>query len=194
MECGGVRDAARHLRIDDGGMGRPLHRRAPSREPPSRTRLSRTGLRTVPERSRLHPFASRACQWPCLRGCAGADPGPGDKSDRLRGAGQALITSPLARTRARGAYLQDAVRTARTAALTPRPSGPMDPNAGQSSNRRLTAACGGLDGGSDRGRNLDSAQHHRRARIGSRTVDFWWAGVGIEVRSEAAGGAEKPRN
>jgi hypothetical protein len=106
--------------------GKALHRRAPSREPPSRTRLSRTGLRTAPERSWLHPFASRACQWPCLRGCAGADPGPGDKSDRLRGAGQALITAPLARTRARGAYLQDAVRTARTAALTPRPSGPMD--------------------------------------------------------------------
>jgi hypothetical protein len=28
------------------------------------------------------------------------DPGPGDKSGRLRGVGQALITSPLARTRA----------------------------------------------------------------------------------------------
>jgi len=33
---------------------------------------------------------SRACEWPCLKGCAGADPGPGDKSDRLRGVGQAL--------------------------------------------------------------------------------------------------------
>ena len=28
-------------------------------------------LRTARERFRVHPFASRACEWPCLRGCAG---------------------------------------------------------------------------------------------------------------------------
>jgi hypothetical protein len=44
---------------------------------------------------------SRPCEWPCLRGCAGARSSlaPGDKSDRLRAVGQALIAS---RTRARG--------------------------------------------------------------------------------------------
>jgi hypothetical protein len=54
---------------------------------------------------------SRACEWPCLRGCAGADPGPGDKSaDRLRGVGQTLISLP--RTRARGANRRDTGLTA----------------------------------------------------------------------------------
>jgi hypothetical protein len=43
---------------------------------------------------------SRTCEWPCLRGCAGARSRPGRNSDRLRGVRQALTTS---RTRARGA-------------------------------------------------------------------------------------------
>jgi hypothetical protein len=63
----------------------------------------------------------------------------------------------------------------------------------------LTAACG-LDGGSDRGRNLDCAQHHRRApsprsdRNGSRTVimaelarhsalETWFAPLRARVRA-----------
>jgi hypothetical protein len=50
----------------------------------------------APERSRVQP--SRACEWRCLTRCAGARSRPGDKSDRLRGVGQTLIS--LARTRA----------------------------------------------------------------------------------------------
>jgi hypothetical protein len=79
----------------------------------SRTKLSRTRLRTAPERPRVHPFALAD------RGIAqtvlAPDPGAGDQlrqrlppkaphpctvSDRLRGVGQALIAS---RTRAKGA-------------------------------------------------------------------------------------------
>ena len=85
-------DAARRRRIDDSGLGR----RYPGeqvRANPSRTKLSRTRLRTAPERSRVHPFAFARLRMAVSEAVLAPDPGPGDKSDRLRGVGQALIPS-----------------------------------------------------------------------------------------------------
>jgi hypothetical protein len=53
---------------------------------PSRTKLSRTGRPRGPGSTHS---PSRACEWPCTeRAVLAPDPGPGDKSDRLRGVGR----------------------------------------------------------------------------------------------------------
>jgi hypothetical protein len=77
-------------RIDDGGLGR----RYPGEQ--VRANPARTNFREpAPHGAREGPGStrspSRACEWPCLRGCVGAG-SPGDKSDRLRGVGQASIS------------------------------------------------------------------------------------------------------
>jgi hypothetical protein len=72
---------ARRRRIDDGDLGvTPASRFART---PARTKLSRTGLGS--SRS-----PSRACEWPCLRGCAGARSRRRAISDRLRSVGAGL--------------------------------------------------------------------------------------------------------
>jgi hypothetical protein len=49
-------DPARRRRVDDGGMEAVTPTSSFARTP-ARTKLSRTRLRTAPERSRVHPFA-----------------------------------------------------------------------------------------------------------------------------------------
>jgi hypothetical protein len=71
-------------------------RATPPREPNLRTRL-----RTAPESPRSTRSPSRACEWPCLRGCAGARSQARAISDGLRGVGAGL--DHLAHARASGA-------------------------------------------------------------------------------------------
>ena len=96
-QCDQTTSTRRH--IDDGGLG-ALPRRAGSREAPARTKLSRTRLRTAPERSRVHPFAfarlrmavsERLC-WRRIQARA--------ISDRLRGVGHAFLAHAKRRRRA----------------------------------------------------------------------------------------------
>jgi hypothetical protein len=114
-----------------GSPARPPDARSPSRATASNRTAASRFARTLREPTFANPAPhggprgprstrspSRACEWPCLRGFAGADPGPGDKSDRLRGVGQAL--SP--RTRAR-VGVRTAGRPRNPAGVSPTPHG-----------------------------------------------------------------------
>jgi hypothetical protein len=89
-----------------------LLRRAGSREPPREPNFREPGSARRPRGPGSTRSPSRACGWPCLRGCAGARSRPGD--DRHEAWGQALIAS---RTRARG--VRTAERPARRSPLVP---------------------------------------------------------------------------
>ena len=83
-------------RIDDGGLGSvtPASRFART---PSRTKLSRTRLRTAPERSRVHPFAFARLRMAVSERLCGARSRPGRHQTAFEAWGRP--SSPRARAR-----------------------------------------------------------------------------------------------